>query len=161
LRTRCVRLEGDRRREALHSDASLFCSQNVDIVYVGQFLSCPAGRPRRLNDALVHLTRRTTFIWPTGSPNSHHYPNARAALLAGKAVLCEKGFTINARQARDLVAIAQRKNVYLHEALWTRHLPVTIRVQEVISEGTIGKVERVLSEFGMDAKIDGASTVHN
>jgi hypothetical protein len=38
---------------------------------------------------------------------------------------------------------------------------VTIRVQEVISEGTIGKVERVLSEFGMDAKIDGASTVHN
>lgn len=98
-----------------------------------------------------HPTFRTA-----GSPNSHHYPNARAALLAGKAVLCEKGFTINARQARDLVAIAQRKNIYLHEALWTRHLPVTIRVQEVISEGTIGKVERVLSEFGMDAKIDGA-----
>jgi hypothetical protein len=124
------------------------CFQNVDIVYIGSFSGSAFLSPQAC------LSDITSFA---ASPNSHHYPNARSALLAGKGVLCEKGFTVNAAQAEDLVRISREKNVYLHEALWTRHFPATIKLQEVIKEGKIGKVHRVLSDYGGNVGLDGRS----
>lgn len=80
------------------------------------------------------------------TPHSHHYQNALLALEAGKNVLCEKAFTVNAAQAKKLVALAREKNLFLMEAVWTRYFPLSIYVRETIESGKIGHVSRVFAE---------------
>ncbi len=57
------------------------------------------------------------------TPHAQHHQMVLAALNAGKHVLCEKAFTINAREAAELVAVARDKNLFLMEAVWSRFLP--------------------------------------
>jgi dihydrodiol dehydrogenase / D-xylose 1-dehydrogenase (NADP) len=80
------------------------------------------------------------------TPHSHHYQNAMLCLEAGKNVLCEKAFTVNAAQARKLAEKAREKNLFLMEAVWTRYFPLSIYVREQITSGRIGPVSRVLSD---------------
>lgn len=68
------------------------------------------------------------------------------ALEAGKNVLCEKAFTINAAQARKLFDKANEKNLLLMEAVWTRYFPLSIYVREAIQSGIIGPVTRVMAD---------------
>lgn len=70
-------------------------------------------------------------------------------LEAGKNVLCEKSFTVNANQARVLAATARDKGLLLMEGLWTRYFPLSKYVREVICSGRIGAVKRVLSEHSL------------
>ncbi|KAF2280991.1 NAD(P)-binding protein [Westerdykella ornata] len=78
------------------------------------------------------------------TPHSHHYQNAMLALEAGKNVLCEKAFTVNAAQARELANKAREKNLFLMEAVWTRYFPLSVYVRELVTSGRIGPVARVL-----------------
>ncbi|EED15049.1 dimeric dihydrodiol dehydrogenase, putative [Talaromyces stipitatus ATCC 10500] len=89
------------------------------------------------------------------TPHSHHYQNARLALEAGKHVLCEKAFTVNAAQAKILVDIARKKNLFLMEAVWTRFFPLSVQVRDIIRKGgEIGEVVRVLADLSI-ANADG------
>jgi dihydrodiol dehydrogenase / D-xylose 1-dehydrogenase (NADP) len=83
------------------------------------------------------------------TPHSHHYQNAMLALQAGKNVLCEKAFTVNAAQARKLVEVARSKNLFLMEAVWTRYFPLSVYVREQITSGRIGPLTRVISDNSM------------
>ncbi|KIW22108.1 uncharacterized protein PV07_12524 [Cladophialophora immunda] len=83
------------------------------------------------------------------TPHSHHYQNAMLCLEAGKHVLCEKAFTVNAAQACKLVEKARERDVFLMEAVWTRYFPLSIYVREVITSGTIGEVTRVFADNSM------------
>lgn len=78
------------------------------------------------------------------TPHSFHYEQARMCIERGKAVLCEKAFTANARQAEELLALAHEKKVFITEAIWTRYLPLSAKVKELLDAGTIG-VPRTLS----------------
>lgn len=80
------------------------------------------------------------------TPHSHHYQNAMLALEAGKNVLCEKAFTVNAAQAKKLVEKARSKNLFLMEAVWTRYFPLSIYVRDIITSGKIGAVQRVYAD---------------
>ncbi|KIX00593.1 uncharacterized protein Z518_09658 [Rhinocladiella mackenziei CBS 650.93] len=80
------------------------------------------------------------------TPHSHHYQNAMLCLEAGKNVLCEKPFTVNAAQARKLVEKACEKNLFLMEAVWTRYFPLSIYVREVVTSGKLGVVTRVFAD---------------
>ncbi|KAI8316688.1 D-xylose 1-dehydrogenase [Colletotrichum sp. SAR11_59] len=80
------------------------------------------------------------------SPVSHHFQNAMLALEAGKHVLCEKTFTVNASQARKLVNKAREKGLFLMEAVWTRFFPLSTKVRELVAAGTIGTVYRVIAD---------------
>jgi predicted dehydrogenase len=71
------------------------------------------------------------------------------ALQAGKNVLCEKAFTVNAAQARKLAETARSKNLFLMEAVWTRYFPLSIYVREQITSGRIGPITRVISDNSM------------
>jgi len=82
------------------------------------------------------------------TPHSFHFEQARLCLLAGKAVLCEKAFTINLRQAQELVSLARLKNVFLMEALWTRFLPHYQKLKSLLHEGKAGNIQYVYAEFG-------------
>ena len=61
------------------------------------------------------------------TPHPMHYANALLALRAGKPVLVEKAFTMNAAEARELVATARSRELFLMEAMWTRFLPISRR----------------------------------
>ncbi|PSN64878.1 oxidoreductase domain-containing protein [Corynespora cassiicola Philippines] len=83
------------------------------------------------------------------TPHSHHYQNAMLALEAGKNVLCEKAFTVNAAQTKALADKAKEKNLFLMEAVWTRYFPLSIYVREQITSGRIGPIARVLADNSM------------
>lgn len=82
------------------------------------------------------------------TPHPFHKENVLSALHAGKAVLCEKPMTVNAKELEELVATAREKNLFLMEAMWSRFLPALIKVREWIDAGKIGEVKIVKAEFG-------------
>ena len=97
-----------------------------------------------------------TDIIYIATPHSHHYQNAMLCLNASppKHILCEKALTVNAAQARKLYALAQEKNVFFMEAVWTRFFPLSIRVRELIQEGAIGEVLRVSADLSIGKGAD-------
>lgn len=76
-------------------------------------------------------------------PNSLHGRWTRAALSAGKHVLCEKPFTANAAEAREIAELAARSDRVLMEAFHYRYHPLTLRIEQIIASGELGKLERV------------------
>ena len=88
------------------------------------------------------------------TPHAQHFEVVRAALDAGKHVLCEKPFTINAGEARELVGLAEAGGLFLMEAVWTRFLPATRRALELIRGGAIGRVRWVQADLGFPAAYD-------
>ena len=72
------------------------------------------------------------------TPHSHHYSHARMCLLKGKPVLCEKAFTANTREAEELMRLSEEKRVFLTEAIWTRYMPFSRTIREIVESGIIG-----------------------
>ncbi len=82
------------------------------------------------------------------TPHPMHHANTLLALEAEKAVLVEKPFTMNAAEARELVARARAKGLFLMEAMWTRFLPHIAEVNRLIAEGALGEVVTVTAVHG-------------
>ena len=82
------------------------------------------------------------------TPHTFHAEHALLALNAGKPVLCEKPFTINAGQARSVVDLARSKNLPLLEAIWTRFLPHIHLMQHIIERGDLGEILTVSADHG-------------
>ena len=91
------------------------------------------------------------------TPHPMHYENALLCLRAGKAVLCEKPFTINARQASDLIDEARRRGVLLMEAMWTRFLPHMVALRQAIDGGAIGELQLLKADFCFRTSVNPAS----
>lgn len=85
------------------------------------------------------------------TPHPFHKENVLTALEGGKAVLCEKPFTVNARELEELIATAREKKLFLMEAMWSRFLKPIGQVRQWLSEEKIGEVRVVKAEFGFDA----------
>lgn len=89
-----------------------------------------------------------------GTPHSFHRQNCLDAIAAGKNVLCEKAFAINAREAKEVYAAAEKKGVYMHEAMWLRHRPMVAKLRQMLfEEKAIGDIFRTSSEFAMSVDI--------
>jgi dihydrodiol dehydrogenase / D-xylose 1-dehydrogenase (NADP) len=71
--------------------------------------------------------------------HNFHYENAKLALEHGKHVVIEKPFTVNANEAKELVQIAKRNNLFLMEAIWVRFLPSLKLLKARLQDGTIGE----------------------
>jgi len=82
------------------------------------------------------------------TPHPAHKENVVLALNAGKPVLCEKPFAVNAKEAQEMVAAAQKNNVALMEAMWARFLPHYAQVREVIASGVLGTILTVQADHG-------------
>ena len=74
------------------------------------------------------------------TPHSHHFEHMKLCIAHDKNVLCEKAFTLNAAQAREIAALAKAKGVYVAEAIWTRYMPSRAMINEVLASGIIGNV---------------------
>lgn len=82
------------------------------------------------------------------TPHSHHYEHIRMCLEHGKHVLCEKAFTANARQAEEVLRLAESKGLLLTEAIWTRYMPMRQKIIEVINSGIIGRPTSLAANLG-------------
>lgn len=95
------------------------------------------------------------------SPHSEHAAQALLAIEAGKHVLVEKAFTRNAREARKVVDAARRRGVALMEAMWTRFLPHTDVVRQLLADGTIGELEVFAADHGQQIPPERAWRLHD
>lgn len=82
-------------------------------------------------------------------PNGLHGKWTRAALAAGKHVLCEKPFTANADEATEVAELAAKSGLVVMEAFHYRYHPLALRIEEIIASGELGKLERLESAFCM------------
>jgi predicted dehydrogenase len=82
------------------------------------------------------------------TPHPMHRDNALLAIQAGKAVLVEKPFTINAAEAAELIDAAKTQGTFLMEAMWTRFLPHVVRIRELIAAGRLGELRSMTADHG-------------
>jgi predicted dehydrogenase len=82
------------------------------------------------------------------TPHAFHHEHTLLCLSHNKAVLCEKAFAMNHRQAKEMIDLAQKKNVFLMEAFWTKFLPHYQLMKKMIADGKIGKIQNVIANFG-------------
>ncbi len=88
------------------------------------------------------------------TPHAFHAENAILLLNAGKHVLVEKPFTLNAAQAREIVDLAASKGLLVLEAMWTRFLPHIVRIREIIAAGTLGELRQFDADHRQKAPTD-------
>ncbi|MDF2908456.1 MAG: oxidoreductase domain protein [Herbinix sp.] len=89
-----------------------------------------------------------------GTPHTEHKAHARLCIAAGKAVLCEKPFTLNYLEAWELIEFARCSDVFLMEAMWTKFLPTTRMVKQWINNKVIGEIKYMNISFGFRTEFD-------
>jgi predicted dehydrogenase len=82
------------------------------------------------------------------TPHPMHHEDALLALRAGKHVLVEKPFTMDAAEAEELVAEARARGLFLMEAMWARFVPHMVEVRRLLGEGALGDVVTVIADHG-------------
>ncbi|WP_284984493.1 Gfo/Idh/MocA family oxidoreductase [Arthrobacter sp. efr-133-TYG-118] len=112
--------------------------------------------PQRYGDYRELLDAEIDAVY-IGSPHVTHFEIAKAALLAGKHVLCEKPMGLSAAEVRELGALAARQRLFLMEAMWMKFNPLHIRLLELLRSGRIGEVRSVDASFGIPFQKDDSS----
>ena len=82
------------------------------------------------------------------TPHSEHFANAKLCIQHGKPVLCEKSFTANAKQARELIAMAEKAGVFITEAIWVRYMPMLQTIRKELESGSIGEPKLLTANLG-------------
>jgi predicted dehydrogenase len=95
------------------------------------------------------------------TPHPRHHDDAALALRAGKHVLVEKPFTINAVEAQSLVDLAAERGLVILEAMWTRWLPHMVAIRKLITDGAIGEVRSVLVDHTQKLPEDPAHRINS
>nr|WP_119589755.1 Gfo/Idh/MocA family oxidoreductase [Streptomyces scabiei] len=96
----------------------------------------------------------TVDIVYVASPHSHHHEHTLLFLNAGRPVLCEKAFSLDAEQAAEMVAVSRERGLFLMEAMWSRFLPAYVKVRELLAEDVIGEVQSLEADFGFQFPAD-------
>jgi predicted dehydrogenase len=136
--------------------AALSTLPDAEVVAVG---SRTEEAARRFADAhgiaRAHASHADLFaddevdIVYVASPHNAHAAMTIAALDAGRHVLCEKAFAVNAGQAEAMVEAARRNGRFLMEAMWTWFLPPVIEIRDLVAGGAIGEVTAVQASFSV------------
>lgn len=82
------------------------------------------------------------------TPHSLHAQHMRLCIEHGRPVLCEKAFTGNARQAEEILSLAEKKGIFVTEAIWTRYMPSREIVNNLIANGAIGRPMMLMANLG-------------
>lgn len=95
------------------------------------------------------------------TPHPFHHEHALLALNAGKHVLIEKPFAMNARQAQEIVDVARSKGLVALEAMWTRYLPHMVRIRELVRTGALGEVRTMIADHNQNLPKDPRHRLNN
>lgn len=112
------------------------------------------GVPARYDDSAALAADPDVDVVYVATPPSRHEPDTLAMLAAGKHVLCEKPFALDARQARRMAEEARGRGLFLMDGLWSRFLPAYRALAEVLSSGRIGEPLLVEADLGYRVDID-------
>ncbi len=82
------------------------------------------------------------------TPNALHKEHCLIAIAAGKAVLCEKPFAVDTADAMEIASAAAVANVFCMEAMWTRFLPMLVKVRQQIQSGALGEISHLSASLG-------------
>jgi len=93
-------------------------------------------------------------VFYVGSVHTAHFELVSRLLSAGRAVLCEKPLCLTVRQVQELVSLAQEKQTFLMEAVWSRCLPAYRRLVAELEAGAVGEVKHVTATFGVSTTED-------
>jgi predicted dehydrogenase len=88
------------------------------------------------------------------SPHSHHYEHTILCLKNRKAVLCEKAFALNSREAEEMISEAARQKVFLMEALWPPFQPIYKKTKEILQDGIAGNIIHLNAKFSFQPPFD-------
>ncbi|MET9731639.1 Gfo/Idh/MocA family oxidoreductase [Streptomyces sp. NPDC006458] len=107
------------------------------------------GIPRAYGDwASLALDEDIDVVY-VATPHASHRAAAGLCLESGRNVLCEKAFTLNAREAEELVGLAREHGRFLMEAMWTYCNPLVLRLKALVEDGAIGEVRTIQADFGL------------
>jgi predicted dehydrogenase len=95
------------------------------------------------------------------TPHSHHHDHTLLCLEHKKAVLCEKAFAINKKEAEEMIDGAQENDTFLMEAFWTMFQPSFKRAMEIVHSGELGRLKLVRSDFAFNAPYDAEKRLYN
>ncbi|SEB52022.1 Predicted dehydrogenase [Tenacibaculum sp. MAR_2009_124] len=95
------------------------------------------------------------------TPHPFHFDNTMLCLLNNKAVLCEKPMGMDSSQVTLMIKEAQSRNLFLMEGLWTRFIPATEKLLEIINSGKIGDIEFVRADFGFKGDLNLKSRLYD
>jgi predicted dehydrogenase len=107
------------------------------------------GIPRAYGDWSELAMDDDVDVVYVATPHAAHRAAAGLCLEAGRNVLCEKAFTLNAREAEELVALARERGSFLMEAMWMYCNPLVRRLKALVDDGAIGEVRTVQADFGL------------
>ncbi len=82
------------------------------------------------------------------TPHGLHHEHVMLCLKHKKAVLCEKAFAINHREAKEMIDFAKAQNTFIMEAFWTRFLPGYLKMKELLDQKKVGQIKYLNAEFG-------------
>ena len=95
------------------------------------------------------------------TPHPAHKDAALLCIAHGKAVICEKPFTVNAKEAAEVIDAARSKGVFAMEAMWSRFFPAMVHVRKLLSDGVIGEPRMLQADFGFRAGVNPESRLFN
>lgn len=95
------------------------------------------------------------------TPHTFHFENTMMCLKHDKAVLCEKPLGINSDEVRAMIKEAKSRKLFLMEGLWTRFIPATEKLIELLRDRVIGDVIFIRADFGFKADLDFEGRVYN
>lgn len=95
------------------------------------------------------------------TPHTFHLDQTLLCLENGISVLCEKPASLNRTEVQLMVDAARHNHLFFMEALWTRFIPATLKVLEIVESGEMGEVEQVEAEFCFTAPVDPDSRLYN
>lgn len=81
------------------------------------------------------------------TPHSCHYENMELCIRHKKPVLCEKSFTLNAGEARKIRELAEKEQVFVSEAIWTRYMPSRDMIREIMDSGIVGNISTLTANL--------------
>ncbi|MEU6554836.1 Gfo/Idh/MocA family oxidoreductase [Streptomyces sp. NPDC046915] len=119
------------------------------------------GIPRAYGDWEALANDEDIDVVYVATPHSAHRAAAGLCLEAGRNVLCEKPFTLNLREAEELVELARGRGRFLMEAMWMYCNPLIRRLKALVDDGAIGEVRTVQADFGLAGPFPPAHRLRN
>ncbi|MBE0652114.1 MAG: Gfo/Idh/MocA family oxidoreductase [Bacteroidales bacterium] len=107
------------------------------------------------------ITNPDVDIIYIGVPNPFHYELIIESLNNGKHVLCEKPFTLNAKESRECIDLARKKNLFLMEAMWSRFFPAMKELKQIIRDEKLGQLHQVTGDFMIERAYDPEHRLYN
>jgi predicted dehydrogenase len=136
----------------LVEDAELSAVASLDAARGREFAHAfQAGRVHTTYEALA--SDPDVDVIYVATPHGFHHRHTLICLRGGKAVLCEKAFALNLRDAAEMIAVARECRVFLMEAFWTKFLPQYQKACALIEAGTIGDIKWIQADFGFNAGV--------